>query len=49
MQHKEVAIELKCNILTLGLWFQVPHHVENVTIINHQVIDHLKLGVIIPF
>ncbi len=43
-----MAIELKSNIFTLGLWFQIPHHVENITIINHQVIEHLKLRVI-PF
>jgi hypothetical protein len=48
MQHKQMPIEFKCNIFTLGLCLQIPHHVENIINVVHQVIKHLKLGVMKP-
>jgi hypothetical protein len=42
-----MPIELKYNIFALGLWLQVPHLMENITSILHQIIEHLKLKVII--
>jgi hypothetical protein len=47
MHHKKMPIELKYNIFALGLWLQMPHPMENITSILHQIIEHLKLKVII--
>jgi hypothetical protein len=43
VQHKETIIELKCSILSLSLWLQIPHHVKNITNVSHQVVEHLRL------
>ncbi len=40
-----MPIELKYNIFALGLRFQAPHPMENITSVLHQIIEHLKLKV----
>jgi hypothetical protein len=42
-----MPIELKYNIFALGLWLQVPHPMESITNVLHQIVEHLKLEVII--
>lgn len=43
---QRMPIELKCSIFTLGLWLQIPHHVEASQVIYTKS-QHLKLKVII--
>ncbi len=44
-----LGVKLEGQVLHLSLWVQPTHHMQSITNMIHQVIEGLKVRVIIPF
>lgn len=49
LQHIYSGVKLEGQVLCLNLWVQPTHHMQSITNMIHQVVEGLKVGVIIPF
>jgi hypothetical protein len=49
LHHIYSSVRLEGQVFCLNLWVQPTHHMQSITNMIHQVVEGLKVGVIIPF
>ncbi len=48
-QHIYSSVKFEGQVLSLNLWVQPTHHMQSITNMIHQVVEGLKVEVVIPF